>query len=126
MRINSHGYKFFFNHTSSGIVSRWKDNRDILAWEGETSDLKGRINVFLRELSSADFSTLGVRLCTTGQDIWVRLDGPGDGKKRERRCYDFIVDDREMRPRLLKAFQHLAYLATERRNDRREASGDPF
>ena len=36
------------------------------------------------------------------------------------------VDDTEMRPRLEKAFRHLAYLATEKRKKEREASGDKF
>ena len=37
-----------------------------------------------------------------------------------------IINDDEMRPRLVKAFTHLAYLATEKRKAAREASGEKF
>lgn len=36
------------------------------------------------------------------------------------------VEDSEMRPRLYKAFEHLAYLAKEKREAKRKASGDKF
>ncbi|MDO1502104.1 hypothetical protein Q2T40_18365 [Winogradskyella maritima] len=35
-------------------------------------------------------------------------------------------EDSELVPRLIKAFKHLAYLATEKRKQEREASGDKF
>lgn len=127
MRINSrHGYKFFFDHETTSMVENWRGKKDILVWHGSASGYTGKVNVFLRELSSAEPAILGIRLCTSGQDIWIRFEGASDEPKRERRCYRFIVDDTEMRPRLLKAFQHLAYLATERRTEQRRASDDPF
>jgi len=38
----------------------------------------------------------------------------------------FYIDDVEMRPRILKAFQHLTFLATEKRKKEREASAEKF
>lgn len=45
------------------------------------------------------------------------------------KTYTIVVEgltDREMKPRILKAFQHLAYLATQKREAERKASGDKF
>lgn len=36
------------------------------------------------------------------------------------------IENIEMRARILKAFQHLAYLATKKREEERKASGDKF
>ena len=74
-------------------------------------------------------------LKTTGNDIDVELVLP---EKRGDTCFtkeksfkkidkiEFRIEDNEMRPRLFSAFEHLAYLAKEKREAARKASGDKF
>lgn len=57
-------------------------------------------------------------LCDTGE---IRAKNPNSGDS-----VNIKIDDNEMRSRIYKAFQHLAYLAKEKRKAKRKASGDKF
>jgi hypothetical protein len=62
-------------------------------------------------------------LCSlTSSDIKFIYDGQNWAFKE---C-SFGIDDSELEPRVYKAFKHLEYLATEKREEARQASGDKF
>ncbi|MBD3616913.1 MAG: hypothetical protein HUJ22_10105 [Gracilimonas sp.] len=67
-------------------------------------------------------------LRTTGENICVstQADNYDYSYRNCERVIGIDVEDTEMRPRILKAFKHLAYLATEYREEQRKASGDAF
>ncbi|WP_272972598.1 hypothetical protein [Croceibacter atlanticus] len=49
-----------------------------------------------------------------------------DNSKLNYDNFYFWIDDKELEPRITKAFQHLAYLATKKREDERKKSGSKF
>jgi hypothetical protein len=49
-----------------------------------------------------------------------------DGQNWAFKDFSFGIDDSELEPRVYKAFKHLAYLATKKREEERKASGNKF
>ena len=80
-------------------------------------------SIDLKKIKTADHGYIKL----TGDYIKVSSKRKG---KSENVSYDNIegiyIEDTEMKPRLIKAFQHLAYLATKKREEARKASGDKF
>lgn len=80
---------------------------------------------------------LDIIVRTTGNDVFITEERsyyhPQEKRwiyietKKRSRSYDLLyVPNREMYPRLLKAFKQLAYLATKKREEKRKQSGDKF
>lgn len=89
----------------------------------------------LEEINEIDFSTrrrvVYVKFTPT-QKLSFKIPADRDLKTRTRnykhKSIGFYIetDDSEFHPRLLKAFEHLAYLARKKREEARKASGDKF
>ncbi|HET8810682.1 MAG TPA: hypothetical protein VFM65_10535 [Flavobacteriaceae bacterium] len=101
--------------------------------EGYRADFEASFNLYYLDEATLDGNA--IRLRTTGDNIKqkykiYRVANYDDTYKFSegdpRSWLDLRVPDDEMRPRLLKAFQHLAYLANKKRAEDRAASGEKF
>ena len=83
----------------------------------------------LKKIESVDDKYDYIKIWFTGyyNIFYVENTDDDNGQvKKEKSYLKFKVSDSEMHKRLLKAFQHLAYLATEKRKEEIKKSGSKF
>ncbi len=115
---------YFVGHKEGRMYNEvWKYYKDVFKRESvKTEDL-----IYIKD----------IRGVPSRFDIWFTRDVVRVkhnwffGKKPPRDYYtdslgDLTVLDDELKPRIYKAFKHLAYLATQKRESKRKASGDKF
>ena len=142
-------YKNYFNHPVYGSIQDASDK--ILSINEKTILIKrfikskpenGReesrvsvINIPLKKMFKAEKSTATsyvpskINLYFTGKYLKEETEYSNKTKKYSSKVYYWdqtrvFIMDSEMRPRILKAFQHLAYLATQERLEK--SKGDKF
>lgn len=100
-----------------------------------STDLDFRVSFNLYYLDTVRIDHNSISLYTTGDQISKdeKIKQYKNGQYFESETNEdksnyvkLIILDDEMRPRLLNAFQHLAYLANEKRKEDRLKSGDAF
>ena len=88
-------------------------------------DLSKLIQVKLVKQTNTRYERDDIILKTVGENILVDYNNEKYGSLYRNNIH-FFVSNIEMRERLIKAFEHLAYLATNNRETERKASGDKF
>lgn len=107
---------------------------DKIRYYGAISDYKCEYSIDLTKLKSVGGNSPSIILYTTGNNCLkynCRVDngkskscmGNHDGVTNSLMLW---IDDIEMHPRFVSAFEHLVKLATKKREDVRKASGDKF
>ncbi|WP_336127789.1 hypothetical protein [Mesoflavibacter sp. CH_XMU1422-2] len=111
-------------------------NSTSFSWKWFYKNYNGSPNIYssslpLSKLLSVEIHNYDPKMSIQQYSLHIKLTGSyilttgEDGTSNNNYAYIY-VSDIEMRPRIYKAFQHLAYLATEKRKQERETSGDKF
>lgn len=109
------------------------EGHDYRGGEGCKANFEASFNLYYLDKATMDGSSIDLR--TTGNNIEQKYkvysrsnyNETYEGSEEDARSWlKLRIPDDEMRPRLLKAFQHLAYLANKTREKDRLKSGDKF
>jgi hypothetical protein len=129
---------FIEKYQSSLRINGWICEDD-LACEVENSNIQGDVWKFkysheyvtidLSKLSEVTILNDAFNLEFTSKCVQIVFYRDSDSKDeviQYSNSKTFIIYDSELQKRMIKAFQHLVYLATEKREAARKASGDKF